>query len=100
MNVEPYQNRLLVKRLADSTRTEGGIMLPDGIANKQTYVAEVLAVGPGRRDFNGVLWPPQSKVGDKVIFLRTAGSNIGMDSEKLTLVTEEDVLGRVVDAQP
>ena len=94
MNVEPYANRLFVRRVEDATKY-GSIVLPDGVTNKQAYVAQVLAVGPGRRDFNGVLWPPQSKVGDLVVFSKQAGTNVGMDSERLTLVTEEDVLGRL-----
>jgi chaperonin GroES len=98
LKVEPFQNRLFVRRLDDAAKV-GNIVLPDGVGNKQTYIAEVIATGPGRRDFNGVLWPCASKPGDKVIFYRGGGTNVGMDHEKLTVITEDDVLGRVIDGE-
>lgn len=97
MNVQPLGNRVLVRRLKDATVTPGGVQLPDGIAHKQTFLGEVIAVGPGNRDFNGVMWACTVNPGDKVIFLKQAGTNIGMDAERLTILTEDDVLGTVLD---
>lgn len=98
MNVAPLGNRVLVRRLKDVSVSRGGIQLPDGVTNKQTFTGEALAVGPGNRDFNGVLWPCTVKIGDKCIFIKQAGTNIGMDHEQLTILTEDDVLGVVIDA--
>jgi len=97
MNIQPLGNRVMVCRLKDEAKV-GAVLLPDGVGNKQTYIGEVLAVGPGNRDFNGVLWPCTSQPGDKVIFLKAAGTNIGMDHERLVILTEDDVLGKVLDA--
>lgn len=96
MKVEPLSNRVVIHRLEDGT-SKGGILIPDALINAQTFTGEVIAVGPGKRDEQGVLWPCTLKLGDVVIFWKGAGTNVGMEFEKLTIVTEDDVLGKVMD---
>ena len=48
MQVRPLNDRVLVKRLEEETKTAGGITIPDN--NKEKPIqGEVVAVGPGHR---------------------------------------------------
>jgi len=48
----PLGDRVFVKRVESSERSEGGIIIPDA-AKERAQVGEVIAVGPGRIDNNG-----------------------------------------------
>jgi len=57
---------------------------------------EVLAVGSGKITETGELKDLTVSVGDKVIFVKTAGTEIKVDGETLLVLTENDVMGIVV----
>mmetsp|Transcript_17795 Transcript_17795/g.35165 ORF Transcript_17795/g.35165 Transcript_17795/m.35165 type:complete len:100 (+) Transcript_17795:117-416(+) len=89
----PLADRVLVKRAMPVQKTAGGIFLPDS-ATKKEPEAEVVAVGPGRRDQNGNLVPMSVSVGDKVLLPEYGGQAINMGDEEFQLFRNDDILGK------
>ena len=69
LNIRPLQDRIIIKRIAEEEKTEGGIIIPDS-AKEKPLEGKVVAVGPGRVLDNGELRKPDVKVGDHVLFGR------------------------------
>ncbi|MFQ5794307.1 MAG: co-chaperone GroES [Candidatus Bipolaricaulia bacterium] len=86
--VKPLGDRVLVKQVELATEAEGGIVLPEGVGDKDYRQAEVLAVGTGKTI--------EVKEGDIVILSGYSGTEIEVDGEELILVKHNDILA-VVD---
>lgn len=95
MAIKPLRDHLIVKRLEEEEMTKGGIIIPDS-AKEKPAEAEVIAVGPGRKDDNGKVIEMEVKVGDKVIFSEYAGTSVKIDGEDLLVISETEVIA-VVD---
>ena len=63
----PLQDRVLVRRAEEETKSAGGIVLTGNAAEKP-IMGEVLAVGPGKGLDNGQVRAVKVKVGDKGLF--------------------------------
>jgi chaperonin GroES len=97
MNIRPLQERIVVRRKEQETKTAGGILLP-GAATEKPSQGEVLAVGKGRTLNSGEVVPVDVVVGDTVLFGKYAGANtITVDGEELLVLNEVDVFG-VIEA--
>ena len=48
MNIRPLQDRVVVRRMEEETKSAGGIVIP-GSATEKPSQGEVLAVGPGKK---------------------------------------------------
>ena len=94
MKFRPLHDRLVVKRVANETKTAGGIIIPDSAAEKPQQ-GEVVAAGPGARDEAGKLVPLDVKKGDKVLFGKWSGTEVKIDGEDLIIMKESDILGIV-----
>jgi chaperonin GroES len=94
MNIRPLNNRVLIKRIEELSRTPGGLFLPD-TAKEKPIEGEVLAVGEGRVDDNGKLVPMTVKVGDRIVFSKYSGTEIKLEGEEYLLMREDDILGIV-----
>ncbi|MDR2212449.1 MAG: co-chaperone GroES [Pseudomonadales bacterium] len=92
MKIRPLQDRVVVKRKEEETKTAGGIVLPGSAAEKPAQ-GEVLAVGPGRLLDNGSLKPVDLKVGDKVIFGKYASNTVKVGDEELLILSENEIYG-------
>ena len=92
MKIRPLHDRLVVRRLEETTTSAGGIVLPDSAAEKPSQ-GEVLAVGPGKLLDNGDVRAPDVKVGDKVLFGQYGGSTVKIDGEELLILNESEVFG-------
>lgn len=89
--VKPLGKRVLIKR-CESQTTKGGIFLPESAQEKPKH-GEVIAVGPGEYNKEGVLEKPELKEGDKVLFSSYAGTEIKPSSEdEYLIMNENDVL--------
>ncbi len=95
-NIRPLGNRILVKRSQQQT-SKGGILLP-GSAQEKPKQGEVLAVGPGKSNEEGITLPMHVKVGDCVLFSSYAGLEVKTDEplEECLILSEEEVLGILV----
>ena len=92
MKLTPLHDKVLVKRTDEEQTTPGGILLPGSAAEKPSQ-GEVVAVGPGKRDENGVIAPIGVEVGDLVIFGQYGGNEVKIDGEEYLILSESDIYG-------
>ena len=92
MNVRPLQDRLLVRRVEEETKTRGGLFIPDA-AKERPLEGQVIAVGAGKRLDDGTLVAPDVKAGDRVLFGKYAGTEIKLDGIDHIILSEDEVLG-------
>jgi len=96
MNLQPLDDRIVVKQSEAEERTASGLVIPD-TAKEKPQQGEVLAVGPGKRAENtGELIPLDIKVGDTVVYSKYGGTEITVDGEDLLILTGRDVLAKVI----
>lgn len=101
--MEPFHDRVLVRRFAETeATTAGGLHIPE-MAREKPIEGEVLAVGQGRILENGTKIPLDAQVGDKVLFGKFAGTKVpesahqGVTLEKgeeVIILREDEILGR------
>jgi len=92
MNVRPLRDRILLKRVEEQEQRVGGIIIPD-TAKEKPQTAKVVAVGRGRINDKGDVFPLDVKVGDYVLIGKYSGTEIKLDGEDYLIVREEEVLG-------
>ncbi len=92
MNIRPLQDRVVVRRTEEETKSAGGIVLPGSAAEKPSQ-GEVLAVGPGKKSEDGSMQPVDLNVGDKILFGQYSGSAVKLDGEELLIMNESEVFG-------
>ena len=70
MNLQPLDDRIVVRQNEAEEKTASGLVIPD-TAKEKPQQGEVLAVGPGKRaDSTGELIPLDLAVGDTVVFYK------------------------------
>ena len=92
MKIRPLQDRIIVKRLEEETKTKGGIIIPD-TAKEKPIEGKVVAVGKGKKTDDGKLIALDVKVGDKVLFSKYGGTEVKIDGEEYLIMREDDILG-------
>ena len=92
MKLRPLQDRIIVKRLEEETKTAGGIFIPD-TAKEKPQKGEIVAVGKGKKTEDGKVVPLDVKAGDKVLFGKYAGTEIKIEGEEYLIMREDDILG-------
>ena len=92
MKIRPLQDRIIVKRLEEETKTKGGIIIPD-TAKEKPVEGKIIAVGKGKVADDGKLIPMDVKVGDKVLFSKYGGTEVKIDGEEYLIMREDDILG-------
>ncbi len=92
MAVKPLQDRVLVKRLEEETKTAGGIIIPDNHKEKPAQ-GEIVAVGTGYRNNDGSIQALEVKAGDKVLFGKYAGTEVKVEGNEYLIMKEDDLLG-------
>jgi chaperonin GroES len=92
MKIRPLQDRVVVRRKEEETKTAGGIVLPGSAAEKPAQ-GEVIAVGPGRILDNGSKRPVDLKVGDKVVFGKYSSNTVKLGDEELLILSESEIYG-------
>ena len=95
VNIKPLEDRIVVKTLEAETTTASGLVIPDS-AKEKPQEGEVLAVGPGRVDDNGVRIPLDVAVGDKVIYSKYGGTEVKYSGEEYLILSARDILAIVV----
>ncbi len=92
MNIRPLNDRILVLRIAEETKTSGGIIIPD-TAKEKPQEGKVIAVGPGKFNEKGERMPLDVKEKDRVLFGKYAGNEIKIDGVEHLIMREDDILG-------
>ena len=92
MAFRPLHDRVLIRRTAAEDKTTGGIIIPD-TAKEKPQEGEVVAVGLGARDEQGVVTPLDVKAGDRILFGKWSGTEVRVNGEDLLIMKESDILG-------
>ena len=98
MNMRPLRDRILVERIEEQEQRIGGIIIPD-TAKEKPQEGRVVAVGKGRVNDKGEVFPLDVKAGDTVLFGKYAGSEIKIDGREYLILREDEVLGVVEGAR-
>ncbi len=93
MNIRPLQDRIIVERIEEETKTAGGIIIPDTVSKEKPQEGKVIAAGKGKVTAEGKVLPLDIKEGDRVLFGKYAGSEIKIDGKEYLIMREDDVLG-------
>jgi chaperonin GroES len=91
MKLRPLNDRVIVRRTPEETKSAGGIVIPDTAAEKPSR-GEVVAVGPGKTNDQGVLRAPDIKAGDQILFGKYSGTEVKLDGETLLVMREDDIM--------
>jgi chaperonin GroES len=94
MSLRPLQDRIIVKRVEEETKTAGGIFIPE-TAKEKPQKGQIIAVGNGKKTEDGKVIPIDVKVGEIVLFGKYAGTEIKVDGDELLIMREDDILGVV-----
>jgi chaperonin GroES len=94
MNLQPLEDRIVVKPKESEATTASGLVIPD-TAKEKPQQGEVLAVGPGRRSDNGDLIPVDIKAGDVVVYSKYGGTEITVEGDDVLILSSRDVLAIV-----
>src|SRR5688500_10263833 len=95
MNLQPLDDRIVVKPGESEETTASGLVIPD-TAKEKPQQGEVLAVGPGKRsEQTGEIIPLDIAVGDTVVYSKYGGTEITSDNEDFLILTSRDVLAKV-----
>jgi len=94
MAIRPLHDRVLVKRVKEEEKTEGGIIIPD-TAKEKPIEGKVIAVGNGKTTDGGEVRALEVKKGDRVLFGKYSGTEVKIDGEEHLILREDDILGVV-----
>jgi chaperonin GroES len=95
MQLNPLEDRIVVRPNDAEAKTASGLVIPD-TAKEKPQQGEVLAAGPGRRSENtGEIIPMGVKVGDTVVYSKYGGTEITIDGEDLLILSGRDVLATI-----
>jgi chaperonin GroES len=82
----------MVRRIDEGETVRGGIIIPD-TAKEKPQEGEVIAVGKGKKNEEGKVFPLDVQEGDRILFGKYSGTEIRIDGEELLIMREEEVLG-------
>ena len=94
MNLRPLQDRIIVKRVEEESKTAGGLFIPE-TAKEKPQRGKIVAVGNGKKTEDGKVLPLDVKVGDLVLFGKYAGTEIKVDGDDYLMMREDDILAVV-----
>jgi chaperonin GroES len=92
MKLRPLQDRILVQRVEEESKTKGGIIIPD-TAKEKPAEGKVIAVGNGKMGDDGKRVALELKVGDRILFGKYSGTEVKIEGEEQLIMREDDVLG-------
>ena len=93
MNLQPLEDRIVVRPSDSESTTASGLVIPD-TAQEKPQQGDVLAVGPGRRsEQTGELVPMDVAEGDTVVYSKYGGTEITGGGEDRLILNARDVLG-------
>ncbi|MGD9250861.1 MAG: co-chaperone GroES [Desulfobacterales bacterium] len=92
MKIRPLNDRVLVQRMEEETKTKGGIIIPD-TAKEKPAEGKVVAVGNGRVGEDGKRVALEVKKGDRVLFSKYGGTEVKVEGDEYLIMREDDILG-------
>jgi chaperonin GroES len=98
MDFRPLHDPVALRRITPEEKTPGGVIIPD-TAQEKPVEGEVVTVGPGTPNNQGVIVGLAVKAGDRVLFGNWSGTEVKIKGEDLLIMKKSDLLG-VLDQQP
>ena len=92
MKFRPLHDRVVIEPMEQEEKTAGGIIVPD-TAKEKPVQGKVVAVGPGARNEDGTLQPPDVKKGDTILYGKYSGTEVKIDDEEFLIMRESDIMG-------
>lgn len=94
MDLQPLRNRVVLRQVEpEEETTEAGIVIPD-TAKDQPQKAEVIAVGPGKKE-NGKVVEPEVDKGDTVLYSKYSGTEVEVSGEEFLVLDSDNILAKV-----
>ena len=93
MNIKHLFDKVVLKAAEAEETTKSGILLA-GSAKEKPQMSEVVAVGPGGL-VDGKEVKMTVKVGDRVIVGKYSGTEVKLDGEEYSIVSQSDILAIV-----
>ncbi len=90
MKIKPLDDRLLIERVEEESKTASGLYIPD-TAKEKPRMGKVVAVGTDENLKEKV------KEGDKVLFAKYGGEEVEMNSFVYKIIQRSDILAVVED---
>ena len=90
LNIKPLFDNVLIKPLEAEAKTASGIILPDS-AKEKPQIGLVMAVGDGKI-IKGEKHPVVVRIGQKVMYKKWGGSEVKVNQEEWTIVSQDDIL--------
>lgn len=88
--IQPFGDRVLVKKVEPRQQTASGIYLPDA-SREGPGEGEIVAIGEGSS------LEEKLSVGDQILYQAFGGATVKLEGETYVLLAEADILGRVVE---
>lgn len=92
MQIQPLGDRVIIKRSKEKQQTAGGLIIPTSAQEKEVE-GQVVAVGEGNRNSEGVFQTLTVSAGDNVLFSKYAGTEVQIGGVEHVIVREDDILG-------
>lgn len=96
MQIKPLHNHVVIKQQDETETMYGNIIVPDA-GKEKPLMGEVVAVGPGLINMNGVLIPNTVEVGQKVSFPAFGGQKLSIQGEDFLIYKEQDIFAVLED---
>lgn len=90
MNIKPLADRVVVRPVEESETMKGGIIIPD-TAKEKPMQGEIIEVGSGRTNDDGLKTPLEVKKGDKVLYGKYSGTEVSIAGEDFLIMRESDI---------
>lgn len=92
MNLQPLNDRVIVRPKEALEKSKGGVILPDTASKEKPIEGTVIAVGPGKVADNGTRVPLEVKKDQKIIFSKYSGTELKIEDVNYLILREEDIL--------
>ena len=93
--IKPILDKILVQVDSGEEKTKSGLIVASKAKENEPVIGQVIARGPG-----GVVNGKEVKMcieaGEKVIINKYAGTNIKIDGKEYKIVSQQDVLARIL----
>ena len=93
--ITPLSDRVLLKPIEQDKVTASGIIIPDSPNKERPSLYEVISVGPGRTDKNGVEIKTDLKKWDRVISGQYSGDDVKIGDTTYKIVAFEYILAKI-----
>lgn len=95
--IHPYEYKVLIKPIKVEEKTEGGIIMPDTVLEREEYAnGRGILIANGALAFSQPDWGDYPKPGDKVLFDKYGGTiQVGVDGVEYRLMNDKEIAAKL-----